>query len=225
MIKPYYEENGIVIYHGDCRDILPDIEPVDLVLTDPPYGIAYKHSGKGSAVAGRSIMSTVRHSEKVTNDDIPFDPRPFLNYPEVIMWGANNYCHLLPERTGQWLVWDKADGRYNVDSFGDFEIGWHNKGKAGRLFRYAWKGVYCVKAGESNGRRFHPTMKPQGLMKWCILTIAKSNGTILDPFMGSGTTLVAAKQLGRKAIGIEIEEKYCEIAVKRLAQGVLDFAS
>jgi site-specific DNA-methyltransferase (adenine-specific)/modification methylase len=139
----------------------------------------------------------------------------------VILWGANNYCHLLPANQGRWLVWDKADGRYDVDSFGDFEIGWHNKGKAGRLFRYAWKGVYCVKAGENNGKREHPTMKPLGLMKWCLSLVPNAK-IILDPFAGSCTTAVAAKNLGRRSICIEIERKYVEIGEQRLAQEVLN---
>jgi tRNA G10 N-methylase Trm11 len=192
-------------------------------VTDPPYGIAYKHSGKGSPVAGRSIFSTVRHSEAVVGDDEIFDATFLLAFPEVIVWGANHFCHSLPQDKGRWLVWDKADGRYDVDSFGDAELGWHSEGRAARVFRYAWKGVYCVKEGENNGRRQHPTMKPLGLMRWCI-NLSKSTGLILDPFMGSGTTLRAAKDLGRKAIGIEIEERYCEIAANRLRQEVLQFS-
>ena len=200
------------------------LEPVDLVLTDPPYGINYKHSGKGAAVFNRNPLSAQRHAEQTIGDDKPFDPTHLLKYPEIIIWGANNYAHLLPVGIGRWLIWDKACGRYGVDSFSDAEIGWHNIGRAVRIFPYMWKGVYCMKKGEDNGRRKHPAMKPLGLMKWCI-NQSKSKGVILDPYLGSGTTLVAAKQLGRKAIGIEIEEKYCEIAVKRLAQGVLSFES
>jgi site-specific DNA-methyltransferase (adenine-specific) len=213
-MKPYYQDNAVTIYLGDCREILPQIEPVDLVLTDPPYGISYKHSGAG-------LMSTVRHSEAVTGDDKIFDAKFLLEYSEVIIWGANHFCHSLPQDKGRWLIWDKADGRHDIDSFGDAELGWHSIGRAARIFRYAWKGVCCVKVGEDNGNRYHPTMKPQGLMRWCI-SLSKSTGTILDPFMGSGTTLRAAKDLGRKAIGIEIEEKYCEIAARRMSQEVLN---
>jgi DNA modification methylase len=221
--KPYYQDSAVTIYHGDCREILPGLPKVDLVLTDPPYGISYKHSGKGAAVYGRNWSSTKHHSENIVGDDVRFDPTPFLNFPNVILWGANHFCHSLPEDEGRWLIWDKADGRYGVDSFGDAELGWHNKGRAARIFRFAWKGVYCVKAGENNGRRLHPTMKPQGLMRWCIGLVPNAT-LILDPFMGSGSTLLAAKNLGRKAIGIEIEERYCEIAVRRMEQEVLAFA-
>jgi len=120
---PYYEEQGITIYHGDCREILPTLEPVDLVLTDPPYGIFKKQDN-------------------------------------------------------------------------------------GMMF------------GKRGMQAIHPTQKPIALMHWC-LSLADNPQTILDPFMGSGTTLRAAKDLGRKAIGIEINEQYCEIAVNRLRQEVL----
>lgn len=219
-MKPYYQDSAVTIYHGNCREILPFVSAdVEFLLTDPPYGIAYKHSGGGSPVAGRSIRLTIRHSEAVTGDNERFDPTPFLNFRDVILWGANNFCHSLPEDSGRWLIWDKADGRYGVDTFGDAELGWHNRGRAARIFRFMWKGAYCVKIGEENGRRLHPTMKPQGLMKWCISLVP--TGLILDPFMGSGSTLRAAKDLGRRAIGIEIEERYCEIAARRMAQEVL----
>lgn len=186
-------------------------------MSDPPYGIGYKHSGKGAAVYDRKHSATKRHSEKIVGDAEPFDPTHLLAINELILWGATNYAHLLPPGVGRWLIWDKADGRYDVDSFGDAELAWHNKGKASRIFRYAWKGVYCVKNGEDNGRRVHPSMKPLGLMKWCIVQ-AKSAGLLVDPYAGSGSTLVAAKQLGRRIVGIEILEKYCEISARRLSQ-------
>ena len=214
MVKPYYEEPGITIYHGDCRDILPSLPKVDLVLTDPPYGIGYSH-GKGG---GKLARSTQFDHHPIIGDDKPFDPKPFLNYPEVILWGANHYASRLPD-SAHWLIWDKRDGICTNDQ-SDCEMAWvKGKGNA-RIFRHLWNGM--LKASEQGEKRVHPTQKPVELMQWCIQNITTNTyQTILDPFMGSGTTLRAAKDLGRKAIGIEIEEKYCEIAVKRLAQEVL----
>lgn len=221
MAEPWKRREVIgnaVLYLGDCLEILPTLPKVDAVIADPPYGISYVHSGKGSSPIGRKAGSAKRHGaepSRIKGDDVPFDPTPFLVAKDVILWGANHFCMRLPSGIGRWLVWDKADGRYEVDSFGDAEIAWHNRGKANRIFRYAWKGVYCVKNGENNGVREHPTMKPIGLMRWCIGQCGEP-ACILDPFMGSGTTGVACVNLGRKFIGIEIEPKYFDIACERI---------
>tara|TARA_R110002095_G_scaffold133065_3_gene115537 strand:+ start:2989 stop:3654 length:666 start_codon:yes stop_codon:yes gene_type:complete len=209
-MRPYYEHGGITIYHGDCREILPTLEPVDLVLTDPPYGIGYDGgaSQRGSQKLG-----------PVIGDDEHFDPSLFLDYPDVICWGANNYAQRLPN-LGQFYVWDKVL-RNGLDvRIAECEFAWHLKGTKPRVFRHLWSGAY--RTGEEAGRRsVHPTQKPVALMRWCIERVPGDPQTILDPFMGSGTTLRAAKDLHRKAIGIEIEERYCEIAADRLRQNVL----
>ena len=213
MIKPYYEESGIVIYNCDCREILPSLSSVDLVLTDPPYGISYQHSGGGKGKHSRRIC------EPVAGDAEPFDPAVWLTFPEAILWGANHYASRLPE--SRWLAWDKLDGLEAYDSFSDVEFAWRSGGPAkDRIFRYMWKGI--CQAGEKSPR-LHPTQKPEALMRWC-LSLAPNAQTVLDPYMGSGTTLRAAKDLGRKAIGIEISEEYCRIAVERLRQETLDFS-
>jgi len=116
-----------------------------------------------------------------------------------------------------WLVWDKVNGD---NDFADCELAWTNIKTSVRIFRHMWNGM--LRQSERDVKRVHPTQKPVALMTWC-LSFAPESNSIIDPFMGSGTTLRAAKDLGMKAIGIEIEEKYCEIAAKRLAQGVLDF--
>lgn len=212
-MKPYYEEDGIMIYHGDCREILPTLPKVDLVLTDPPYGIGFMH-GVGGGCAARS---TVFAKIAVCGDDSPFDPSPWLKFPAAILWGANHYASRLPD-SSCWLVWDKREGMCHNDQ-ADCELAWTSFNSPARLKRHYWNGM--LKASEHGEPRVHPTQKPIELMKWCI---GFAEGSILDPFMGSGTTLRAAKDLGRKAIGIEIEEKYCEIAAKRLSQKVFDFS-
>jgi hypothetical protein len=218
---PYYNRDGITIYCADCRDILPLLEPgsVDLVLTDPPYGMALDtdysgFSGFGGPRTGKCHMP-------VTGDDRPFDPSPLLAIPaKHVFWGAQFYASRLPD-SGGWFVWNKrGDGKPSAICFGDCELAWTNLRKSVRLFSFMWHGCKRWQAEPA----YHPTQKPVALMDWCI-NQAGAPDTILDPFMGSGTTLRAAKDLGRRAIGIEIEEKYCEIAVRRLAQGVLPFGA
>jgi site-specific DNA-methyltransferase (adenine-specific) len=205
-MTPYYDDGQCVIYHGDCRHIAPAIGGVCLLLTDPPYGIGwngdYSRFSQGNAQGGPST----RVYPPIAGDNEPFSPRPWLSFPQVILWGANCYLGLLPD--GAMLVWQKR----TADFLAQAEVAWWNHGR----------GVYVysepVEAMQRD--RVHPTQKPVGLMAWCI-SKAKTDGLILDPFMGSGSTLVAAKRLGRRAIGIEIEERYCEIAASRLQQGSL----
>jgi DNA modification methylase len=216
---PYYEHGGIQIYHADCRDVLPAFGPVDLVLTDPPYGIGLntnstRFSGGDRHSVKRRGSGGIDHKHPILEDDRPFDPSFLLDYSKhQIIWGWNNYPDKLPR--GACLVWLK---RYD-EAFGSFlsdaELAWMSKGH----------GVYCRRDFSLKGlthEQVHPTQKPVSLMRWC-LGFFPSAQSILDPFMGSGTTLLAAKQLGRRAIGIEIEERYCEIAAMRLQQEVIQF--
>lgn len=204
-MKPYYSEAGIEIYHGDCREILPSLPKVDLVLTDPPYGIDFTQRTTGLKIVG---------------DDQIFDASNILDMGlPTIIWGEN-YIPDLPR--GGRLIWVKrAVEQAAPKTYSDAEIAWTNTTNLVRAFRHISDG--CIREGAEHGIvRMHPSQKPIALMKWC-LSFAPSAQTILDPFMGSGTTLRAAKDLGRKAIGIEIEEKYCEIAANRLRQEVLKF--
>ena len=231
MIKPYYDDGkGIVIYHGDCREIMPELCKVHLLLTDPQYGTGYKvknNRGQNSGLAfgrnnGRDIEREPNWLPLQNSDKTPFNPAPFLNFPEVILWGANNYADKLPHSRG-WLIWDKLGDKTPTD-FGDAELAWTNSDMPIRIWRQLWRGL--VREGEdnvANGPKLHPCQKPIELIRWCI-GFSKTTGPILDPFMGSGTTLRAAKDFGRRAIGIEIEEEYCEIAARRLAQEVLALA-
>lgn len=206
-IKPYYDHGGITIYHGDAREILPTLPKVDLVLTDPPYGINYDRNKKHR---GYSDDPTV------IGDNEPFDPSLLLSLGNLIIWGGNCFASRLPD-SPTWLIWRKTLTTNNDGQTADCDMAWSNCIGRSRYFEYLWAG--CYRAGEV-GDYFHPTQKPLALMKWCLSLQPKSE-LILDPYFGSGTTLRAAKDLGRKAIGIEIEERYCEIAAKRLQQEVL----
>jgi DNA modification methylase len=214
MPTPYYDHGGITIYHGDCREVLPGLV-ADAVVTDPPYGMAWntdfsRFSGGSSASVARRGSGRV-YSAGVAGDDHPFDPSPWLAFDRVILWGYHHFAERLPG--GSVLVWIKRNDPAFGSFLSDAELAWMKGGC----------GVYCRRDLSLNGEtstREHPTQKPVPLMRWCIEKVGDA-GTILDPFMGSGTTLVAAKNLGRKAIGVEIEERYCEIAAKRLAQETL----
>ncbi len=212
-MKPYYQDDSVTIYHGDCYEVLPNLV-VSTIVSDPPYGMS-RHGryqcGANSDSHERGFRSS-GFGQTITGDDQPFNPTFLVSYPEVVLWGCNHYPQFLTK--GTLLVWLK---RYDT-GFGSFlsdaEVAWVNKGE----------GVYCRRdlslQGESS-IRLHPTQKPLEIMKWCIGFIKSE--VICDPFMGSGTTLRAAKDLGRKAVGIEIEERYCEIAAKRMSQEVFNY--
>jgi DNA modification methylase len=211
-VKPYYDHAGIQIFLGDCRDILPTLEAgsVDLVLTDPPYGISHPTDYK---TRKRAALAACRDYTPVYGDSEPFDPTPWLRWP-CLLWGANYYADRMPSSSG-WVVWDKM--RPELLDQATAELAWSNFIKGVRVFRYLWHGM--IRAGDDV--LVHPTQKPVALFLWILGLPWTPQGTILDPFLGSGTTLVAAKLLGRRAIGIEIEERYCEIAARRLDQEVL----
>ena len=191
---------------GDCRDILPTLGKVDAVVTDPPYGINYKTNLPGS-----------QDFAVLQGDDGTLDLTDIMNLPcPVFSFGANNYPHQLPHR-GRWFCWDKRtiDGSADAMMGSPFELAWSNKTSGfDKIARVLHGGV--VNADGHGLRREHPTQKPIAVMKAAITWAAPDAVTILDPFMGSGTTGVAAVQMGRKFIGIERDEKYFQIACKRI---------
>jgi site-specific DNA-methyltransferase (adenine-specific) len=214
-MTPYYEQDGITIYHGDCRDVLPDVWfGVDLLLADPPYGINAVQRGR---TFGTSNACETNEYIPVHDDDKPFDPSALMGFRKVILWGGNHYADKLPAQPC-WLTWDKRDGTKS-NPLADCELAWTNLGGPARLFSHRWMGM--IRESERE-KRWHPTQKPVALMRWCLSQAALvANSLVVDPYMGSGPVLVAAKESGHRAIGIDIEERYCEIAAKRLSQGVL----
>lgn len=198
-MKPYHEEAGITIYHGDCREILPTLPKVDLVLTDPPYGLGKRMQGGTWGAQDHNSGFLVWDLE--APDWFP----PLIAGTDSIIWGGN-YLSLPPSRC--WLIWNKINA---VPTMADFEMAWTNLDRPSKRIDLP---VGRVEYG-------HPTEKPLTLITWCLSQAPNTVRTVLDPFMGSGTTLVACKQAGLICTGIEREEKYCEIAAKRLRQGVL----
>ena len=212
-MTPYYQEDGITIYHGDCREILPSLGRFDLLLTDPPYGIGDRWAK--SALVGKNGSSRL-WGKGDTWDDAPPDEATILQAIDSgessILWGGN-YFVLPPSRC--WLVWDKVQKFTGADA----ELAWTNLDDPVRVFRLSRIDAYMNQASEI---KTHPTQKPIALMLWCLSHVPDAR-TVLDPFMGSGTTLVACKRNHLTAVGIEREERYCEMAVERLRQKVLTF--
>ena len=216
-LKPYYDDgNGIVIYHGDCREILPHLEPVDLVLTDPPYGVGLG-SRKNNNRERIAYTQTADNDETIDGVLAVIEAALVIAKRVVLTPGVKNLLRYPPPTHIGSFYYPAASGCnpwgfscwqpilfYGKDPYG---------GKGSKPDSYS-----STEPAEQNG---HPCPKPLGQWAWLMARTSLEDETILDPFMGSGTTLRAAKDLGRKAIGIEIEEKYCEIAAKRLAQEVL----
>jgi len=200
------------LYHGDCLDILPTLDKVDAVVTDPPYGIG-EAAGKNASRGNLAIAKDFGDDkwDDVTADDAVYKSIEIAT--QSIVFGGN-YYDLPPSSC--WLVWDKENG---ANDFADAELAWTNLDRAVRLKRYMWNGM--LRANKEQ-RGDHPTQKPIGVMEWAINF---TEGSVLDPFMGSGTTGVACANLGRKFIGIELERKYFDIACERIeaayAQGRL----
>lgn len=206
----------VTLYHGDCLEYMRGMadKSVDAVITDPPYGIDYAPDWK-------KWNGSPSDFSRITNDDKPFDPSPFLNYPTVCLFGANYFSSLLP--LGGWACWDKRlDERKDKMIGSPFELAWYksvNTSAKAMMIRVLHGGV--INADSKNGnneKRHHPTQKPVAVMSRVIEKLTREGDTIFDPFMGSGTTGVAAVQLNRNFIGCEINAEYFAIAEKRIRQ-------
>lgn len=219
-MTPYYDEAGVTIYHARCEDILPSIEPatVGLLLTDPPYGMGLDTDySRGGEHSWKGLVGRGHKWEPVEGDDQPFDPAHLLAYKRLVIFGGNHFASKLPD-SGGWIVWNKrGDGQPSGFHFGDCELAWTNLSKSIRMYSFMWHGVARMNAEPP----LHPTQKPVSLMRWIIDKWTAPGDLVLDPYMGSGSVLRAAKDCGRRAIGIECVEHYCEVAAKRLAQEVL----
>ena len=205
-MTPYYADDHVTLYHARWEDVPPDLLRADVLVTDPPYGIG--KDGQHRTTGGHGGRKA--HRFEGWDSDRPGRSafRRLLGMTShQVIWGGNYFADMLPPTMG-WLVWDKGQ-RINQS---DGELAWTSAQVALRI--WTENRVSLLIEGSE-----HPTQKPVALMRWVIQKCPP--GTILDPYAGSGTTLVAAKSLGRKAIGVECVERYCEVAANRLRQEVL----
>jgi site-specific DNA-methyltransferase (adenine-specific) len=202
---------GATLYLGNCLDVPLDSLRADAIITDPPYGMDLNTDYSGF---GGWYQEPGKEYPRIAGDDRPFDPSPWLAFGvPCVFWGAQFYARKLPE-SGGWLVFNKrGDGKPSEICFGDCELAWSNTKQSVRMHSQMWHGVGRWRwSGEGS---HHPSQKPVALMAWCIDQVGKPE-TILDPYMGSGTTGVAAVQMGRKFIGCEVNPAYFEIACRRI---------
>jgi len=220
-INWYYTEENIAIACGDCLEVMKQIpdKSIDLILTDPPYGVKRDKGfggfrgfgGFGRPIAGRQYNDCWDENRP---NKIYFDEILRIS-KKALIFGGNYFADILPQ-SRHWIVWDKLN---TMPTFGDCELIWTNiKRNSVKKITYQYNGLL----GKEK-ERYHPTQKPVKLIKELIEKYSDENDLVLDPFLGSGTTAVACKDLGRKCIGIEISEEYVKIAIKRLSQEVLKF--
>ncbi|WP_424356687.1 DNA methyltransferase [Methanocella sp. MCL-LM] len=194
---------------GDCysqssRTALLDGIVPDMLLSDPPYGIDWNTDY--TRFSGGVRPSTNRY-KKIVGDASPFDPTPFLGFKNVVLWGANHYADKLPK--GSWLVWDKRFK--NGKAFlADGEVAWTNHGRGVYIKSITNQGFVSP-----DGRRYHPTQKPVKLFEWCIERLKHKPNILYDPFLGSGTAILAAEATGKTCYGFEIDPQYCSIILDR----------
>lgn len=194
---------------ADCLQVLPDLDPHHLVCSDPPYGIGYDG---GVSQRGSQCLGAIQ------GDFVPFDPRPWLHFKDVLLWGANNYSRRLPEK-GAWYFWDKVVRNNLHVRIAEAEYAWHLCGTKPRGFRMLWSGAYRPKYEVR--RSVHPTQKPVSLMCWCLDRFAGLKGkVVIDPYMGSGSTLLACLKRGVSSVGIEKDRRYFDVAVQRVERAL-----
>jgi site-specific DNA-methyltransferase (adenine-specific) len=218
------------LYLGDCLEILPTLDRVDCVLTDPPYGMNLDtdFSGMKSRLGGYKGKMQGNTYDRIKNDDKFrfWDYWSHLCNVQTHVWfGADYYMPLDISRQGSLSIWDKRLADSADKMFGScFETIWHKPARKRNIYRYKWAGIFGMEH-EVDRCRIHPTQKPQYMMDTLLSESTDAGQTALDPFMGSGTTGVACANLGRRFVGIEINEKYFNIACERItaayAQGRL----
>ncbi len=206
--KEIVRTGGALLIHGDCMEMLPHlVDRYDAIISDPPYGIGYNPSSPSG--------SKWKNVKRIVGDAEPFDPTPLLGHVKtVVLFGANNYANRLPN-SRRWFVWDKRPSMKSM-SFSDCELAWCSTDGPARMIRVVWSGA---NRGDERGQHWHPTQKPIEVMRQIIEATTKPGDTILDPYMGSGTTGIAALRTGRKFVGIEIERRWFNAAVVRVRRG------
>lgn len=211
-MKPYFETDTGVLYHGKCENILPHLPVYDLLLTDPPYGI-------GEAAGKNKSRSKIAIAKDYGNDswdnqppsDIEFELMKMRSKNQII-FGGNYFVENLTN-SSCWIVWDKKNGQ---SDFADCELAWTSFKTATRLIAFRWAGMLQEHGGKAKEKRYHPTQKPVGLFAQILQMYSFPGQTILDCYAGSGTTALAGMRTSRKWVLIEEREKYCEIIQMRV---------
>ncbi len=219
--------NGrVTLYCGDSLELLQAGElTFDAIVSDPPYGIAYRLTGGGKQQARFQTAIDKTCHESIHGDDTPFDPAPWAKAcripsreeKAIVLFGADHYKTRLPEG-GRFICWDKSCGQGAAAAFTDAEFAWTNRKNARSIFRHFWMGATRSDDGfDSKQARQHVSQKPVNLMAWCIEHARIGlDKIVLDPFMGSGSTGVAALMSGRKFVGVEIDPAHFEVARQRI---------
>lgn len=215
-IKPFFETETGVLYHGDCTRILLDVPECDLLLTDPPYGI-------GEAAGRNKSRSKKAISKDYGNDSWDNHPPSVIEFELMkmrsknqIIFGGNYFIECLAN-SNCWIVWDKKNGD---SDFADCELAWTSFPSAVRLIKFRWAGMLQEHGGKSKEKRYHPTQKPVEVFRQILEMYSKKGEAVLDPYAGSGTTALACIKMHRKWVCIEREEKYCEIIKKRVEKAL-----
>lgn len=212
------EAEPVRVAEGDCLDVLASLDrsAVAAVVSDPPYGMRNRTNSK-RFTGGHTVPARGEGRDdwpEVIGDDKPFDPTPWLNFPRVVLWGANHFGRHLP--VGTTLVWLKKNDTHFGTFLSDAEIGWMKGGHGVYAFRKVFQPP--TRAKEGGGRCAHPNQKPIALMEWCINRLRLPPGSlVLDPYAGSGTTGIAAARLGMRCLLVEANPAYAAICRKRVA--------
>lgn len=220
-MRTYQWGNRFTIYHADCVEVLDKINTHAIVLTDPPYGIGYKVNARSWQNEGLDSLRPFKMEKRpaIEGDDRAFDTSRLVLFPKAAIFGANHMEGLPPG--GRWIVWDKRRDS-TPDDHPDCEMIWTNVKGPDRIHRQKWRGI--VREGEENtsrSKKLHPNQKPVALLDFILTQLGAQIGdTVLDPYMGSGSTGVAALRRGMNFIGIECDEEYYEIAHKRMLEEV-----
>ena len=223
-MKPYYDHAGITIYHADCREVWPTLGRFDLLLTDPPYGVSGNQKTKACNREGgqkNKYSSFVDSFEYVRDIVIPIVDKAMNCCVRAIITPGNVCFTLYPRPSSFGCIWQPCSVGLQPWGRADSQpILYYGKSPYGGKSLPSQKCSFVLYNAHPN-KFNHPCPKPIKLWRQLLKSGSKRGQTVIDPFMGSGTTLVAAKEQGLKAIGIEIEEKYCEIAAQRLSQEVM----
>ena len=205
------------LYHADSVEIIDALKHYrpDAVIMDPPYGIGYAHGG-GDGIAAKFAGLAV------VGDESGGHLSPWFQFPQVILWGADHLRSQLPSG-GRFVGWNKLDGRESFDDFSDMEFGWHSRKGRSTFVSHRWKGFDRRRSGGDDGTSCHPMQKPIRIMEWCIEQCRLAPGAlILDPYMGSGTTAIAAFKRKMKFVGVEIDRRWFDVAVERIKRQTAD---